>query len=142
MTDAEFLAALESAALPEADFNHAGHVRAAWLYLRQCPFPEALAKMSRVLRNYAATHGKPDRYHETITVAQLALINERLLLRGDGGGWQEFLAQNHELLDRRLLTHYYRPETLESPAARRVFILGEFRNPPYGGGGPSVQPRR
>lgn len=132
MTDAEFLAALESGTLPEAEFNHAGHVRAAWLYLRQGSFPEALARMSGALRNYASGHGKPDRYHETITVAYLALINERLLLRGDGDTWQEFLAQNHELLDRRLLTHYYRPETLGSPAARRVFILGEFREPPYG----------
>jgi len=132
MTDAGFLAALESGTLPEVEFNHAGHVRAAWLYLRQCPFPEALAKMSGALRNYAAARGKPDRYHETITVAYLALINERMLLRGDGGDWRGFLGQNHELLDRRLLTHYYRPQTLASPTARRVFVLGEFQNPPYG----------
>jgi hypothetical protein len=131
MTDAEFLAALESGTLLEAEFNHAGHIRAAWLYLRQGSFPEALARMSGALRNYAAAHGKPDRYHETITVAYLALINERLLLRGGPSDWQGFLEQNHELLDRRLLTHYYRPETLASPAARRVFILGEFRDPPY-----------
>ena len=132
MTDAEFLVSLESGTLPESEFNHAGHVRAAWLYLRQGSFPAALAKMSGTLRNYAAAHGKPDRYHETVTVAYLALINERRLLRGDGGGWRGFLEQNHELLERRLLTHYYRPETLASPAARRVFILGEFHNPPYG----------
>ncbi|HZF32550.1 MAG TPA: hypothetical protein VE914_01990 [Candidatus Angelobacter sp.] len=132
MTDAEFLVSLESGTLPESEFNHAGHVRAAWLYLRRSPFPAALAKMVGTLRNYAAAHGKPDRYHETITVASLALINERLLLRGDGGDWRGFLEQNHELLERRLLTHYYRPETLASPAARRVFLLGEFRNPPCG----------
>ena len=29
MNDAEFLVALESGTLPEADFNHGGHVRAA-----------------------------------------------------------------------------------------------------------------
>jgi hypothetical protein len=132
MTDAEFLAALESGTLAEADFNHAGHVRAAWLYLRQGSFPEALARMSATLRNYTAAHGKPDRYHETITVAYLAVINERVQLRGDGGDWRGFIEQSHELLDRRLLTHYYRPETLASPAARRVFILGEFHDPPYG----------
>jgi hypothetical protein len=132
MTDAEFLASLESGRMPESEFNHAGHVRAAWLYLRQGAFAEALAKMSGTLRNYAAARGKLDRYHETVTVAYLALINERLLLRGDGGGWRGFLEQNHELLDRRLLTHYYRPETLASPAARRAFILGEFHDPPYG----------
>jgi hypothetical protein len=132
MTDAEFLCALESGALSEAEFNHAGHVRAAWLYLRQSSFPEALTKMSGALRSYTAALGKPGRYHETVTVAYLALINERLLLRGDGGGWRRFLEENLELLDPRLLTHYYRPETLASPAARRIFILGEFRSPPYG----------
>ena len=132
MTDSEFLAALESGRLPEAEFNHAGHVRAAWLYLRQGGFPDAPAKMSSALRNYAAAHGKPDRYHETITVAYLALINVRLQTRGDGGGWQGFLRDNHELLDRRLLAHYYRPQTLAAPAARRVFILGEFQERPYG----------
>jgi len=132
MTDAEFLVSLESGTLPESELDHAGHVRAAWLYLRQGSFPEALARMSGTLRNYAAAHAKPDRYHETVTVAYLALINERLLLRG--GGWRGFLEQNHELLERRLLTHYYRPETLASPAARRVFILGELRNRPYGAG--------
>jgi len=132
MIDTEFLAALEAGTLPEAEFDHAGHVRAAWLYLRQDTFPEALAKMSRALRSYASAHGKADRYHETVTVAFLALINERLQLHGDGGDWRSFLAHNQELLDRRLLRHYYRPETLASPAARRVFILGEFRDPPYG----------
>jgi hypothetical protein len=134
MTDAEFLAALESAALPEAAFDHAGHLRAAWLYLRDGSFPDALARMSRALRAYAAARGKPDRYHETVTVAFLAVINERLRTRGDGGGWPGFLAENHDLLDRRFLTHYYRPETLASPQARRVFILGEFRERPYGPG--------
>jgi len=132
VTDAEFLVSLESGTLPESEFNHASHVRAARLYLLQDSFPAALVKMSITLRNYAAARDKPDRYHETVTVAYLALVNERLLLRGDGGGWRGFLEQNHELLERRLLTHYYRPETLASPTARRVFILGEFRDPPYG----------
>lgn len=142
MIDAEFLAALESGTLPEPEFNHAGHVRAAWLYLRQGAFPEALARMSGALRNYAAVHGKPDRYHETITVAYLALINERLLLRGDAGGWRGFLEQNHELLDRRLLTHYYRPATL--PRRRRAASsssASSATHPTARDPTPSVQPQ-
>jgi hypothetical protein len=132
MTDSEFLVALESCTLLESEFGHAGHIRAAWLYLRTNDFAGALSRMSTTLRRYAAARGKPDRYHETITVAYLALINEHRYLRGDGGDWPTFNAENPELLDRRLLTHYYRPETLASPEARRVFILGEFHDPPYG----------
>jgi hypothetical protein len=131
MTDVEFLAALENCSLPEAEFNHNGHLRAAWLYLRSTPFPEALARMSAALKRYSAHLGKPDRYHETMTVAFMAVINERIHTRGDGGGWLGFLHGNHDLADRRLLTHYYRPETLASPTARRVFVLGEYREQPY-----------
>jgi hypothetical protein len=61
-------------------------------------------------------------------VAYLALINERLLLRGDVGGWR---ASSRRTANSST-AHYYHPATLASPAARRVFILGEFRDPPYG----------
>jgi hypothetical protein len=66
-----------------------------------------------------------------VTVAFLALINERIARNGDGGGWEGFAAANPDLLDRRLLSHYYRPETLSSPVARRAFVIGEFAPTPY-----------
>jgi hypothetical protein len=74
MTDDEFLQALESCSLPEKEFGHAGHVRAAYLYLQGGDFAVALARMQRAIRQYAAFQGKPDRYHATITLAFLALI--------------------------------------------------------------------
>ena len=131
MTDAELLAALEDCSLPESAFRHATHLRAAYLYLRSGSFPEAIARMSKSLRSYAAAHGKSDLYHETITVAFLALINERIATRGDGGGWEGFAAANPDLFDKRLLRHYYRPETLETPIARKTFVLGSFSPAPY-----------
>ena len=87
--------------------------------------------MTAALRGYAAAQGKPGRYHETITVASLALINQHLHERGDGGGWEGFRRDNPSLFDRRLLLHYYRPETLDSPRARQVFLLGEYASQPY-----------
>jgi hypothetical protein len=48
MSDEEFLAALETCRLPAAEFNHAAHVRAAYLYLRRQSFarlnPDLLRK--------------------------------------------------------------------------------------------------
>jgi hypothetical protein len=132
MNDEEFLAALEACTLPEDAFRHADHVRAAYLYLRAGTFAEATVRMTAALRRYATAQGKPERYHETITVAYLALINQHLHDRGDGGGWEGFRRDNPSLLDRRLLLHYYRPETLGSPRARQVFLLGEYVPQPYG----------
>ena len=123
MTDADFLAALERCTLPESEFTHAAHVRAAYLYLRDGSFGQAIDRMAATIRRYATSLGKPDRYHDTITVGFLALIRARICERGDGGGWVEFAVANPDLLDRgRLLRHYSRDQ-LQSPLARRVFVL-------------------
>src|ERR1700691_3523359 len=123
MSDEEFLAALESCSLTERDFGHAAHVRAAYLYSRSGDFAAALAKMRRAIRTYAASLGKADRYHETITVAYLALIRQRLFEHGDGGGWEGFSQANPELLDREMLLRFYPKGQLEYELARRTFVL-------------------
>lgn len=123
MTDEEFLRALESGKLAEAAFGHSAHVRAAYLYLLQGDFVGALERMRRVLRNYTSHLGKPGRYHETITVAFVALIQQHIYERGDGGGWTAFASQNPELFQPGLLQHFYPRQQLESEMARTVFLL-------------------
>jgi hypothetical protein len=123
MTDGDFLAALEDASLPDEDFRHRDHLRAAYLYLRRDGFAGAIAATSAALRRFAASRGKPDRYHETMTVAFLALINERLQAEGDPGSFEVFVARHPELADKSLLQRYYRAETLASDRARRAFVL-------------------
>jgi hypothetical protein len=123
MTDAELLARFEDATLPGATFDHAAHVRAAWLILREDPLPRALTRFSAGLRRLAAALGAAGKYHETVTWAFMVLIHERLERHGRGLGWEEFAAACPELLDRGVLRRYYRDETLASPLARRVFVL-------------------
>jgi hypothetical protein len=123
MTDDEFLSALEACELPESDFGHRAHVRAAYLYLRRFDFPEALGRVRRTIQAYAAHLGKPRRYHETITTAYLALIQERIAAQGHAGGWSAFERNNPHLLQRDLLTKFYSQTEIESELARRVFVL-------------------
>ena len=127
ITDDDFLRALESCRLPEQEFGHAGHVRAAYLYLRAGDFVAALDRMSRSIRAYAVSLGKPDRYHEKITVAYLSLIQEHMRERGDAGGWAAFARANPELLDKHLLEKFYSSAQLDSDAARRIFLLPRAR---------------
>ena len=123
MTDTEFLHALESGELPASDFGHAAHVRAAYLYLRLGDFAAALGRICTTIRGYARRLGKPGRYHETITVAYLALIQQHIRQRGDGGGWSGFARDNPELLQPDLLLHFYPRSQLQSELARKVFLL-------------------
>lgn len=122
MNDVTFLAALEDTSLPDHAFRHRDHLRAAYLYLRRDGFAGAVVAMSAALRRFAASRGKADRYHETVTIASLALVNERLA-SGDPGSFEAFLSQHPEIAERDLLQCYYRPETLSSERARRTFVL-------------------
>lgn len=123
MTDDEFLAALEDTLLPDAAFRHRDHLRAAYLYLRRDGFTQTVPGMSAALRRFAASRGKAERYHETVTIAFVALINERLASSGDPGSFDAFIARHPEIAERDLLTRYYRPETLASENVRRSFVL-------------------
>lgn len=123
MIDRDFIRALEACTLEERDFNHAGHVRAAYLYLQSGDFAESLMRMRQAIRNYAGSLGKPGRYHETITVAYLALIQELLCERGNGGGWSGFARSAPELFEPDLLLRYYSRARLDSELARRIFVL-------------------
>lgn len=128
MSEEDFIAQLESCTLPENCFHHADHVHAAWLYLTRFSATEAIAKFSEVLRAYTSSLGKADRYHETITWAYLLLVNERMRRSLPLATWDQFIAQNPDLLEAKnaVLLRYYQPETLQSQLARSVFQMPDL----------------
>lgn len=125
MSDEAFIAQLEARTLPEDQFHHAGHLHAAWLYLTQLPLMEAIARFTAVLRAYAASQDKADRYHETITWAYLLLLNERIRRPDSPTTWMHFEALHPDLFDWKnsILLRYYRQDTLDSHLARQVFLM-------------------
>jgi hypothetical protein len=118
----EELIALETGALDPSAFPHPEHVRFAYGMLERYPFGEAIARFSRGLKLLAANAGRPEIYHETITVAFLALIGERQAHAGRED-WADFKANNSDLLDRRCLEQWYGAEQLGSDLARKTFCL-------------------
>ena len=128
LTDDDFVARFESCTLPNSAFHHQDHVRLAWIYLRRHSPLEALTRFAEGLRRFATANGHPGLYHETITWAFLLLIRERMERddRGDASGtWEDFAEANPDLLSWKpsVLDRYYRPETLGSELARRVFVM-------------------
>lgn len=129
-SDAELIAAFESATLPAGEFHHADHVRVGWIYLRERPLLFALPLFVAALKNFAAAKGAHGLYHETITCAYLLLIHERM--QRAHGSFAEFRAANDDLFTWKpsILDLYYRPETLASDEARRTFVHPDRTPPP------------
>jgi hypothetical protein len=118
----EELAAFEGGRVDPASFTHAEHIRIGFEMLARHPFGETISRFSAGLRRLAAKAGKPEIYHETITVAFLALINERRVSAA-ARDWLEFKAKNADLMDKRCLEKWYAPEELGTEVARATFCL-------------------
>jgi hypothetical protein len=123
--DRALVEAFEAGEEPPGGFHHREHVRVAWWYLGRHPLPEALDRFSAALKRFAVARGKPNLYHETITVAFVLLINERRDGRPRDETWTEFADGNADLLTWRpsVLDRYYRADTLASERARRTFVF-------------------
>ncbi|MGE5616448.1 MAG: hypothetical protein ACM3X5_05995 [Bacillota bacterium] len=125
MSDREFIDSVERCTLAGAAFHHADHVRLAWLYLNEAPLLEALDRFTTTLRRFAAHHGVPGKYHETITWAYVLLIHERMKRASSPAPWESFRTANADLFEWKpsVLERYYDRATLASEFARRVFVL-------------------
>jgi hypothetical protein len=125
MSDDELIEQFENRTLPKEEFNHATHVRTAWIYLCRYPVLEAIRRFSESLKAYAASLGATDLYHETITWGHIFLIHERIIRAGGDQTWDDFAEANADLLDWRggIFRQYYSDEVIASDIAKRVFVL-------------------
>lgn len=122
--DRAFLARFVALTLPKEDFRHADHVRLAWILLQEAPLLAALLRFRVLLKAFAAHHGVPGLYNETITCFYLLLIRERL----DGSrDWEGFRAANPDLFGhpKALLETYYPGGSAFTDEAKRAFLLPE-----------------
>ena len=127
-TDEAFLADFLAARLGKADFNHRGHLRAAWLLLQRLPLDQAVEQTCTGIRRLAAALGAADKFHHTRTEALVRLMAQagaadRTL------GWETFLQRQPLLVRdaRALLAQHYSPALLDSPEARLHFVAPDLR---------------
>jgi hypothetical protein len=117
------LAAFLHGDIDAAGFRHRDHVRLGFEVLRRHPFLEAAAAVEHALKTMAARAGAPGAYHATVTVAFLALINERRA-KAPGAEFDCFAEANPDLFDKDVLQRWY-GEKLREPLARQTFVLPE-----------------
>ena len=120
--DADLLASLRDGSLPPAQFDHANHLRAAWLILGDRSLPDPASAFRDLLHSYVRRVGAEDKFHRTMTDALLSLVQARMA--GQPSDWPRFRAQNQDLFNdaRQLLARHYSPARLGSAEARLHFV--------------------
>ena len=118
MSDVELTRALERGEIANEKFHHASHLHVAWVYLSESScVDEAAAKMRNTLRRFAASAGKSEKYHETITLFWVHLLS-RARTAACGKSLEELVRANPQLLEKDFPLAYYSAERLFSDRAR------------------------
>ena len=111
------------------DFGHREHLQLAWSYLRMYPIEAAVEAMMDAIRYLAREHGAHGKYHETITRAWVHCVAVHMQ-RGGAASFEEFIERNPDLLDGKLLEHFYSPELIRSESARATRTPPDLRGLP------------
>lgn len=103
-------------------FGHLDHVRVAFEMLERYEFVEACSRYARTIRKMARDAGAYEKYNTTITIAFMSLVAERKA-RNPGGDIAVFMADNPDLLDKKILGSWYSFERMTSAVARQQFLM-------------------
>jgi len=127
MNDIELTRALERGEIANESFRHLSHIHVAWVYLSESSsVHEAAAKMRDTLRKFAASVGKSEKYHETITIFWIQLL-DRIRIANAGRSLEEIVEANPQLLEKNFPLEYYSAETLFSDRARGFWIEPDLK---------------
>jgi hypothetical protein len=102
-------------------FGHREHLHLTWLAVRRCGVPGAIDLISRGIQRTARYAGAPQKYHATVSRAWVELVGYHVH-EGSEDDFNAFLDHNPALLDKRLLTRFYRPATLAHQEARTAWV--------------------
>jgi hypothetical protein len=102
-------------------FGHREHVHLTWLAVRRCGVVEAVGLVSDGIQRTARYAGAPQKYHATISRVWVELVGYHVAESGESD-FRAFADHHSALLDKRLLTRFYRPATLAGARARTGWV--------------------
>jgi hypothetical protein len=121
-TDQEFREAFESLKIPNELFHHREHIRLAWIYSREFPQEEALARIVKGIQAFAKHQGAAAKYHHTITVAWMRLVWHAAHHAPPAADFTTFAAAHADLFRVQRLEDNYSLPRLKSDGARQHWL--------------------
>jgi hypothetical protein len=132
--DQQFRLAFEALQIEPAAFDHAAHVRLAYVYLceeSEEPVEHALSRMKAALLAFLAYAGAdPSRYHETITRAWIMAVAHFMNRSTSCTSCADLVQMHPQLLDGKIMLTHYSAELLFSPQARQQFVEPNIQSIP------------
>lgn len=111
-------------------FGHRQHVHLSWLAVRRFGTDAAVAVVSEGIQRTTRYAGAPQKYNATVSRAWVELVGYHAG-QTDTADFDSFAGQHTALLDKKLLTRFYRPSTLASDRARNGWVQPDLAPFPW-----------
>jgi len=127
LEDEAFVTQVESCRFPADRFRHSDHIRLAWIYLRQEMDGVAEERMRQSIQRLARHAGADGKYHETLTIAWMRLVNAAIGLSSRIDRFVDFAGAHAWLLNKDAVFEFYSRPRLMSDAARKSWMEPDRR---------------
>jgi hypothetical protein len=127
LADNTFVAEFESCRFPNDQFRHADHIRLGWIYIRRYDYEVAEQRMRQSIQRFAHNLGAGHKYHETITIFWMRLVNTAVQLSPSMDNFLEFARAHGWLLDKEAGFEFYSRSHLMSDMARKIWVEPDLK---------------
>ena len=108
--------------MADADhFGHRQHIHLTWLAVRRYGTTAAVELVSDGIQRTARYAGAPQKYNATVSRAWVELVGHHAAEQPTRD-FTDFIERHRALLDKRLLTRFYRATTLADAQARTGWV--------------------
>lgn len=111
-------------------FGHRQHVHLTWLAVRRFGTDAAVDVVSEGIQRTTRYHGVPQKYNATVSRAWVELVGHHADQAG-AADFDSFADQHPALLDKKLLTRFYRSSTLAGDSARTGWVRPDLAPFPW-----------
>ena len=125
-SDLLLLQQFETKTLPNEAFRHREHVRLTWVYLTLEPADHVGARLCRCLLELATSHGVARRFHHTLTIVWVRIIESERRSFSDIP-FDALVTFCPSLLNKDLPLSYYSRERLYSDEARQHWVEPDLK---------------
>lgn len=128
-SDFEFIEQFINGTLNPKVFNHEAHLRLAWLYIEEYGIEQAEGDIQRQLLNFDKIVGKGDKYHTTLTIVAIRIVNH-FMLKSKSANFTKFINEFPQLKSefKALVNTHYSFNIFTSEKARTEYIMPDLLN--------------
>ena len=123
LDDNTFEHLFDTATLNPTLFTHEAHLRLAWIHIQKYGLEDAITHICEQIAHFDAMLGNGTKYHETITIAAIKMVNH-FMLKTPSPSFKTFIEHNPRLLHnfKDLLHSHYSSYLLTNEVARLTFL--------------------